>query len=114
MVAESLLIVVYASRASSADGVELPALFVRSHHFKPMPGSITEVTAIAFVFNDKAELTDVVLEDGLTVRGTPGFDVVGPSATHSWWLTAFVADDFTRGDRPDSRCTRSGGRHHTA
>lgn len=54
--------------ACSADNVQLPALFVRSHHFKPMPGSIADVTAIAFVFNDRAELTDVVLEDGLTVR----------------------------------------------
>jgi hypothetical protein len=52
----------------SSDDDALPAVFVRSHHFKPIPGSVVAVTAIAFVFNDKAELTDVVLEDGLTVR----------------------------------------------
>merc|ERR1719149_76537 len=53
-------------RAMCSDDDALPAVFVRSHHFKPIPGSVVAVTAIAFVFNDKAELTDVVLEDGLT------------------------------------------------
>jgi hypothetical protein len=52
----------------SSDDDILPAVFVRSHHFKPTPGSVVAVTAIAFVFSDKAELTDVVLENGLTVR----------------------------------------------
>ena len=52
----------------SSDDDLLPAVFVRSRHFKPTKGSVVAVTAIAFVFSDKAELTDVVLEDGLTVR----------------------------------------------
>lgn len=53
---------------NSSDDDTLPAVFVRSHHFKPIPGSVVSVTAIAFVFYDRAELTDVVLENDLTVR----------------------------------------------
>ena len=52
----------------SSDDDALPAVFVRSQHFKPNPGSVVSVTAIAFVFYDRAELTDVVLENDLTVR----------------------------------------------
>ena len=60
----------YSSFVDSSEDDVLPAVFVRSQHFKPLPGSVVAVTAIAFVFSDKAELTDVVLEDGLTVRSS--------------------------------------------